>query len=111
MPTKHMKHLKHALATWGSPGPGDSNHRCRSQRRAREPPIASSTELGSGGRVARVTGGSEQHRMGVRRPDGKATTGEGRHVGEGQRRTGGAVDAPTAVTCVRQWEKKMSLCF
>jgi hypothetical protein len=53
----------------------------------------------------------QQGGVGARRPEGKAVAGEGRRVGEGQLRAGGAVDAPVAVTCMRQWEKEMSLCF
>jgi hypothetical protein len=46
------------------------------------------------------------------RQSGRAASGwNGRCVGEGQRRAGGMVDAPAAVACVRQWGKKMSLCF
>jgi hypothetical protein len=41
----------------------------------------------------------------------KATAREDRRVEENQRWAGGVVDAPAAVTCMRQWEKKMSLCF
>jgi hypothetical protein len=49
--------------------------------------------------------------VGARRPDEKAAAGEGNRVGEGQRRAGGVVDAPLAVTCMRHWGKKMSLFF
>jgi hypothetical protein len=35
----------------------------------------------------------------------------GHHIGEGQRRAGGAVAAPVAVACVQQWGKQMSMCF
>jgi hypothetical protein len=61
--------------------------------------------------MARATGGSNRPGMGTRRPDGKAATGEGRHVGEDQQRVGSAVDAPAVVACVRQWGKEMLLCF
>jgi hypothetical protein len=47
----------------------------------------------------------------VRRLGGKAVAGEGRRVGKDQRRTGGAVDAPVAVTCVRQWNVAVFFIF
>jgi hypothetical protein len=40
-----------------------------------------------------------------------AVAEKGRRVGEGQRRTGGAVDATATIAYVRQWETKMSLYF
>jgi hypothetical protein len=49
--------------------------------------------------------------VGARHPNRKAVAGEGRHVGEAQQRAGDVVDAPTVVACMRQWGKKMSLCF
>jgi hypothetical protein len=62
--------------------------------------------------MASTIGGSKQYMMGerqqrggvgARRTDGKAAAGEGRRVGEGQRRAGGTVDAPAAVACMRRW--------
>jgi hypothetical protein len=47
----------------------------------------------------------------VQRLDWKATAGEGHRVGESQQRANDVVDAPAAVACVWQWEKKMLLCF
>jgi hypothetical protein len=120
IPTEHLKYLKHTLATWRSLGLDNSSHWGRNRHRVSTTTttIASSTKLGSAGRVARMTGRSERRRMGecdgqeraardrrtaaARRSWHAAFEPEGRHVGEGQRRVGGAVDAPASIACVRQ---------
>jgi hypothetical protein len=61
---KHLKHLKHTLATWESPGSDNSSCRGWSRRRATTAAIASSTGLGSVGRAARTMGRSKRRGMG-----------------------------------------------
>ena len=63
---KHLKHLKHALATWGSMGPDDSSRWGRSWccTSTTTTTIASSAGLGSAKRTVCVTSGSEWCGMG-----------------------------------------------
>jgi hypothetical protein len=53
----------------------------------------------------------QRGRVGARHANGKVAAGESHRIGQGQRRTGGVVDALVVVVCVRQWEKEMSLYF
>jgi hypothetical protein len=129
---KHLKHVKHALATWGRPGRaipavgiGAGGARAPppslvapglarlGERRARRAGVSGSGWVSATvGKEWREMGARQQRGgVGTRRPDGKAAAGEGRFVGEDQRRAGGVVVCQRRSHTCGSEEKKFCCVF